>query len=117
MLGPVCVALSLGARRLRAGPAERPSAAVPVHKLVPWFIVGFLVLVAARALGLIPLAVLPPFARIAGLLTVISMAALGLGTDIRALAKAGGRVTAATTASLLVLGLISLALIHLLKLS
>ena len=41
------------------------------------------------------------------------MAALGLGVDIRVVAKAGLRVTAAVTVSLVVLGAISLGLIHL----
>jgi uncharacterized membrane protein YadS len=45
-------------------------------------------------------------------LTVISMAALGLGTDMRVVAKAGGRVTAAVTLSLAVLGALSLGLIR-----
>ena len=43
----------------------------------------------------------------------VSMAALGLGVDIRAVAKAGLRVTGAVTLSLVVLGLISLGLIRL----
>jgi uncharacterized membrane protein YadS len=51
---------------------------------------------------------------LASLLTVISMAALGLGTDLKVVARAGGRVTAAVTLSLLVLGAISLGLIWIL---
>jgi uncharacterized membrane protein YadS len=39
------------------------------------------------------------------------MAALGLGVDVRTVAKAGPRVTAAVTLSLLALGIISLGLI------
>ena len=42
------------------------------------------------------------------------MAALGLGTDVRTVARAGLRVTAAVTGSLLVLGAISFGLIRLL---
>jgi uncharacterized membrane protein YadS len=49
--------------------------------------------------------------------TVISMAALGLGTDLHALARAGGRVTAVVSLSLLLLGGISLRLIRLLCIS
>jgi uncharacterized membrane protein YadS len=45
------------------------------------------------------------------------MAALGLGTDLRVVARAGARVTAAVTASLLVLGAISLGLIRVLGLA
>jgi uncharacterized membrane protein YadS len=40
------------------------------------------------------------------------MAALGLGVDIRVVAKSGLRVTLAVTASLIVLGFISYALIR-----
>ena len=51
------------------------------------------------------------------MLTVISMAALGLGTDLRAVAHAGGRVVAVVSLSLLLLGAISLCLIRLLDIS
>ncbi len=44
------------------------------------------------------------------------MAALGLGVDVRTVAKAGGRVTAAVILSLIVLGGISFALITVLHL-
>ena len=127
MLGPVCFVLSLVSRRLREEPDEaaphvtagdRPQPGrLAVHTLVPWFIVGFLLMIATRSVGLIPAAALAPIAWTASLLTVVSMAALGLGTDLRVVAKAGGRVTAAVVLSLLALGLISLGLIHLLRLA
>ena len=127
MLGPVVLGLSLLTRRFRdeadeAAPhvtaGDRPTAGkLSLHKLVPWFIVGFLVLAGLRSAGLIPSASLAPTATVANLLTVISMAALGLGTDLRVVARAGGRVTAAVTASLVVLGAISLGLIRLLGLA
>jgi uncharacterized membrane protein YadS len=50
---------------------------------------------------------------VAAILTTIAMAALGLGVDVRTVAKAGPRVVTAVTASLIVLGLISYALIRL----
>ena len=111
MLGPVVLALSLAAPRLRGdGQAGRRP---PLHRLVPWFIIGFLLLAAMRSLGIVPGAVLPPAALLANLLTVIAMAALGLGVDVRVVALAGARVTAAVTASLLLLLAISLMLIRL----
>jgi uncharacterized membrane protein YadS len=50
----------------------------------------------------------------ANMLTTISMAALGLGVDVRVVARAGPRASAAVTLSLMLLGTISLALIHIL---
>ncbi len=119
MLGPVVLALSLLTRRLRDAPAlaagEHPKRGRPaLRELVPWFIVGFLAVLALRSAGVIPAGLLRPLALAANLLTTVSMAALGLGVDVRVVAQAGVRVTAAVTLSLLVLGVISLALIRLL---
>jgi uncharacterized membrane protein YadS len=47
---------------------------------------------------------------------VISMAALGLGVDVRAVSKAGGPVTITVILSLMALGSVSYALIRLLGL-
>lgn len=121
MLGPVVLALSFFASGLRGEPAEpapdvtsgdRPKPGrPPLHKLVPWFIIGFLALAALRSLGAIPAAALPPIADIAKLLTILAMAALGLGVDVRAVAKAGPRVIAVVTVSLILLAAAALALI------
>ena len=126
MLGPVVLGVSLLTRRLRdetdealphVTAGDRPTPGAPaLHKLVPWFIVGFLGLAALRSCGLVPQAALHPAAWTASLLTVVSMAALGLGTDLRVAARAGGRVTAVVVLSLLVLGVLSLGLIRLLGL-
>ncbi|WP_395336536.1 putative sulfate exporter family transporter [Novosphingobium sp. BL-8H] len=112
MLGPVCLVLSLVTRGSAdaEGPQRRPGLA----HLVPWFILGFLALMLCRTLGLIPQAALAPMAQLATVLTVVSMAALGLGVDLRTVAQAGGRVTAAVVLSLAGLGAISLGLLHLL---
>jgi uncharacterized integral membrane protein (TIGR00698 family) len=120
MLGPVCLVLSLVAPRLapQAVPDGEFVAGEPAAKrfdlthLVPWFIIGFLALVACRSLGLVSTAAIAPIGRVATLLTVVSMAALGLGVDVRTVAKAGGRVTTAVILSLLGLGAISFALLH-----
>ncbi len=127
MLGPVVLALTLLTRRLRdeadedaphvtAGERPKPGR-LPIHRLVPWFIVGFLGLAVLRSSGLVPTAALHPAAAAASLLTVVSMAALGLGTDLRTAARAGVRVTAVVVLSLLALGLISFGLIRLLGLA
>lgn len=123
MLGPVVLGLSLVAGRLRDEPDHQRTAQrvvspkeskLALHQLVPWFILGFLFMAAMRSISVIPEQLLFPIARTANVLTTVSMAALGLGVDVRVVARAGLKVTAAVTASLLVLGVISLALIVLL---
>ena len=111
MLGPVILALSLIFRD-RAPTAAKPG----LHRLLPWFIIGFLVMIALRSFDLIPQTALAPMAAASGLLTIVAMAALGLQTDIRAVARAGGRVVAAVILSLGALVLLALALIRLLGL-
>jgi uncharacterized membrane protein YadS len=69
---------------------------------------------ALRAAGLLPHAALAPAHAAAGVLTSMSMAALGLGVDARAVLRAGGRVAGAVILSLIALAGISLALIRLL---
>ncbi|WP_201861973.1 YeiH family protein [Microvirga soli] len=111
MLGPVVIALSVLAGR-QGVEGAKPSLAF--GRLVPWFIIGFLSLALLRSLGAIPEALLQVVMPITTFLTVIAMAALGLGVDLKVLAKVGGRVTLAVTLSLLVLIAISLGLIRLL---
>ena len=127
MLGPVVLMLSLGASRLReetdeAAPGvtagDRPArAGLAIHRLVPWFILAFLALAGLRSAGLVPQVALAPMSETANVMTVVSMAALGLGVDVRSVAKAGARVTLAVVASLVALGAVSLGLIRVLGLA
>ena len=110
MLGPVILALSVGGG---CHAAPRPK----LRQVAPWFIWGFLALAALRAAGLLPHAALAPASGAAGLLTVMSMAALGLGVDVRSVARAGAAVTLAAVASLVLLAAMSLGLIRLLGLA
>lgn len=111
MLGPVCVALSVAAPLL--GTSSDPSRRPKLTQCVPWFIIGFLALMALRSAGAVPAAMAAPIGTLATALTVVSMAALGLGCDIRTVARAGGPVTAAVICSLLLLGAISWVFIRL----
>jgi uncharacterized membrane protein YadS len=70
-----------------------------------------------NAAGIAPSAVVEPASRAASVLTIISMAALGLGVDIRVVAKAGPRVTAVVALSLVSLGAIALMPIRAARLS
>ena len=111
MLGPVTIALSLIAPRLPG--ASGSAKPVGFFRFVPWFILGFLALATLRSIEVVPADVVDPLTKLTGFLTVVSMAALGLGVDVRVLAGVGGRVTAAVTLSLTLLLGVSLGLIQL----
>ena len=105
MLGPLVLVLSVLAGR-------RNGARLRFGKLVPWFILGFLALVAVRSTGVVPPVVVDAFGWVATVLTVVAMAALGLGTDLRVVARSGARVSAVVVASLLLLLVLSYGLIR-----
>jgi uncharacterized integral membrane protein (TIGR00698 family) len=111
MLGPVVLGFSLLASRVNPERKESNQRRTRLSELVPWFIIGFLVVLAIRSMGLIPQNIVPVITRIAALLTTVAMAALGLGVDVRVVARTGLRVTLAVTASLIALGVMSYGLI------
>lgn len=109
MLGPVIVLVG----SLMKG--ERDELQTHHHSIVPWFIVGFVAMMALRSFDLIPQVAFAPMSFVSNLLTLVAMAALGLSVDVRVVGHAGGRVIAVATLSLLALGAISYALIAVLQ--
>ncbi len=107
MLGPVVVVVALVFGR-------REGTRLGLHRLVPWFILGFLALALLRSVGLLPSWMVDASAAASGPLTILAMAGLGLLTDLRVVGRAGPKVVLAAMASLGALGLISLGLIRLL---
>lgn len=112
MLGPVVIGLSLVMARRR--PADLARAWSARGLMGPWFVLGFLALVAVRALVVPPQPVVHACAEASTWLAVVAMAGLGLGVEVKMLRQAGPRVTAAVTVSLLALGVIAFGLIRLL---
>ncbi len=112
MLGPVVACIAVSARSLRGDRSPGASEPNSFFKTVPWFIVGFFVFATLRSLSLIPNMAIFPLQKTASVLTIMSMAALGLGVDLRVISRVGGRVTAAVTLSLLFLLLVSLCLVR-----
>lgn len=110
-LGPVVLVLSLLARRAAAETADAAQPGARLGQLVPWFIVGFLLMLLARSLGWIPRGLIAPLGQASAWLTVVSMAALGLGVDLRSVLRSGPRVTAVVTLSLVALGALAWALL------
>jgi len=98
MLGPVTLVLGL----MHADKSEG-AAKLKLSKLVPWFIVVFLVLMGLRSAGLVPEAVVLPD-KVVTIMTVVAMAGLGLMVDPRAVVRAGPRVAAVAALSALMIG-------------
>lgn len=101
MLGPVVLGLGLLQK-------NRAPGALPISALVPWFILGFVAMMGARSLGLLPEAAIPALQNVSSCLTLIAMAALGLSVDLRSVMASGGRVLAAGFLSVVMLILLAI---------
>ncbi|BDZ65529.1 YeiH family protein [Agromyces mangrovi Wang et al. 2018] len=94
MIIPITVGLAVHVRRraVREAGSEHPPLTVRrVLGLVPWFLVGFLVMAAIASLGVIPDAAEAALGQAATFLITTAMAAIGLSTDVRALRATGAR--------------------------
>ncbi len=96
MLGPVVVFFALRAHRAS-------SETLSFRKVVPWFVMGFLILAALRSAGVIPDALSASAKWLASWLMIGAMAALGLSVDVRSVRQVGPRVMLAVSGSLLTL--------------
>jgi uncharacterized integral membrane protein (TIGR00698 family) len=104
MLGPVVIAFAIRAHRTNAE-------SLSFRRLVPWFVLGFVLLAVLRSAGVIPDGVSATAKVVAGWLTIAAMAALGLSVDVRSVRKVGARVVLAVSGSLCALIILALALI------
>jgi len=110
MIIPICLGLAgMTARRQRAelaagqapqpepaaGPAARraPSRMSPMRavRLVPWFLIGFVVAAGLNSAGVIPAASHSSLQRVSVFLVAVALSAIGLSTNVPALRKAGPR--------------------------
>lgn len=98
MLAPVCIVLSIVFSRRD----EDQKAGWGQMLVLPWFIVGFIAAAAIQHEVSMPAAILAPASRLAGGLTLVSMAALGLNVDLSRLLSLGGRTVVAVGGSLAV---------------
>ena len=87
MIIPICLGL---AALTRSGEREA-SALRRVSRLVPWFLVGFIVLAALNSLGWVPSAAHQPLRDASVFLITLALTAIGLRTDVAGLRRAGSR--------------------------
>jgi len=110
VLGPLVILLSAVSARLRKNDAQNEK--LRLHQIIPWFILAFITLIAVRSTGAVPPQMVKGVTVVSKWLTILAMAALGLGVDLKTIATVGPRVIAAVTASLIALCAMSLLLIH-----
>jgi uncharacterized integral membrane protein (TIGR00698 family) len=60
-------------------------------KLVPWFLIGFVLVAAVNSCGIIPVGAHSPLEHASVFLVSVALSAIGLSTNVAALRKAGAR--------------------------
>jgi uncharacterized integral membrane protein (TIGR00698 family) len=89
MIIPICLGLAALVNR-----RDRDAAPMSVRRvatLVPWFLIGFLIVVAVGSLGLIPAGVRSGTQTTALFLITVALSAIGMSTDVAALRRAGAK--------------------------
>ncbi len=101
MIIPICLGLAgLTARRQRAelaagvvggttGSASARMSPLRVIRLVPWFLIGFVVAAGLNSAGVIPSGSHGPLQHVSVFLVAVALSAIGLSTNVPALRKAG----------------------------
>lgn len=102
-LGPVLVAFSVMARREERRAPGTGAPRFDLLTLLPWFVIGFVLLSVLRTVGVLPAAEAAPLRTASHWLTLVAMAALGLGVDVRGLRHVGRPVILTVIASLVLL--------------
>jgi uncharacterized integral membrane protein (TIGR00698 family) len=62
-----------------------------IAKLVPWFLIGFVIAAAVNSSGVIPAGAHVPLQHVSVFLVAVALSAIGLSTDVAALRRAGHR--------------------------
>jgi uncharacterized integral membrane protein (TIGR00698 family) len=88
-----CPAAAPPASRTAPGASASPARVSPagVLRLVPWFLIGFVLVAAANSAGVIPAGAHAPLEHASVFLVALALSAIGLSTDVAALRKAGHR--------------------------
>lgn len=97
MIIPITVALSVyvirTGRSALDGDGEQHMRLTPrrIARLVPWFLIGFLLVAVVNSLGLIPDPAHPALSTVSVFLIATALSAIGLSTDLPGLRRAGWR--------------------------
>jgi len=86
---PAGAVASVPAPQRQRGPARMSPRRV--LKLVPWFLIGFVLVAAVNSVGIIPAAAHGPLQHVSVFLVAVALSAIGLSTNVAALRKAGSK--------------------------
>ena len=111
LLAPVVLGLGWLARRAAAGTGDKDDAQGKVP--VPWFVIGFVVLVALNSVITLPDAPKRALITLTAILLTMALAAMGLETDLRKLRMKGARPFLLGALAWVFIGSFSLAAIQL----
>jgi uncharacterized integral membrane protein (TIGR00698 family) len=112
MLAPMVIALGFLSRR-RSDASDTAAAGERKGPPIPWFVLGFIALVAINSLFPLPAAAHGPVVLVTSFLLSTALAAMGLETDVRKLRARGWRPLLLGLLSWLFIGGFSLALVKL----
>jgi uncharacterized integral membrane protein (TIGR00698 family) len=84
-------AAPVAAGQAAAAPARPAWSPRRVVRLVPWFLVGFVLVAAVNSTGVIPGPAHPAIAAVAAFLITVALSAIGLSTDVAGFRRAGFR--------------------------
>jgi uncharacterized integral membrane protein (TIGR00698 family) len=93
-----------------SGGGLSPRMHVRIGRLVPWYLIGFLVIAAANSVGLVPIRTHHALTLISLYLIAVALSAIGLSTDLPALRRIGPRPLILGAALWVLVSLTSLAL-------
>jgi uncharacterized membrane protein YadS len=88
---PVTASRAPSAREATATTAPPGPAAARLLRLVPWFLIGFVLVAAVNSAGVIPAGAHSPLQHASVFLVAVALSAIGLSTNVAALRKAGAR--------------------------
>ena len=112
LLAPMVVAISFAARR---NPANVDALAVPTKFPVPWFVVGFLVVVILNSVYSVPDSVRSGLGQVSAFFLAMALGAMGLETDFKKLRALGLKPFFVAAAAWLFVSLFSLTFVFLVR--
>lgn len=91
MIIPICLGLAALVRHREQTESSERTSATGLLRLVPWFLIGFVLMAIANSVGLIPAVIEPSLSTASLFMITVALSAIGLSTDVVALRRAGAR--------------------------